>query len=126
MHMSKIQIPKIGSIERTVERLRKRFNNLLEKCGGPDRLAKRLSEFDPYFNESKGIYDVANAKMGKAGEEAMVRILAAMELLAAVTTPATSLSRVEKSLSKMGIYEPKYEATQRLKDKMQTSKPAKK
>lgn len=126
MHMSKNQIPKIETIERTVKRLRKRFDSLLGKCGGPDRLAKKLSEFDPYFNESKGIYDVANAKVGKAGEEAMIRILAAMELLAGGGEPATPLSRVEKSLARMNIgsaeYQPKYPATQKLKEKMQTSK----
>lgn len=126
MHMSKNQIPKFETIERTVKRLRKRFDSLLEKCGGPDRLAKKLSEFDPYFNESKGIYDVANAKVGKAGEEAMIRILAAMELLTSGVEPATPLSRVEKSLKRMNIgsaeYQPKYPATQKLKEKMQTSK----
>ena len=37
-------------------------------------------------------------------------------------TPLVNRSRVEKSLSKMGIYEPKYEATKELKTKMQKSK----
>lgn len=119
--MSKNQISKNGTIERTVEGLRNRFNDLLKKCGGSDRLAKRLSEFDSYFNESNGIYDVANAKLNKAGETAMLRILAAMEQLAARNTPTSS--RVEKSLQKMGIaYEPKYQATKDLQTKMKASK----
>lgn len=129
MHMSKNQIPEIETIERTVKRLRKRFDSLLEKCGGPNRLAKRLSEFDPFFNESNGIYNVANAKVGKAGEDAMIRILAAMELLAGGVAPVSPLRRVEKSLARINIgsaeYQPKYPTTQKLKEKMQTSKKSK-
>lgn len=125
MHKSKINVPPVETIERTVNTLRKRFNILLPKCGGPNRLAKRLSEFDSYFNEGIGIYEVTNAKRGKAGEVAMVRILAAMELLAATETPSAPPSRVDKAFARMNIgttYEPKYKTTKKLKTKMQASK----
>lgn len=123
MNKSKQMMPKPETIERTVERLRKRFNILLEKVGGADRLAKRLGDFDEYFLSTNGYNDVRNAKREKAGEEAMLRILNAMEQLAATIKP--SKSRVDKSLERMGIsdYQPKYPTTQKLKEKMQTSKP---
>lgn len=69
-------------IERTVEGLRKRFWELLPDCGGPNRLAKRLSFHDFYFTTSDGIYDVMNAKKDKAGEVVMVKIVDTMQLLA--------------------------------------------
>ncbi len=96
------------SIERTVDKLRKRFSELLPLCGGADRLAKRLAEVDPYFDESLGYFDVKNAKRGKAGEEVMIRIVSAMERIA---TPIKTAVFAQ--------YQPKYEATQKLKQKFQ-------
>lgn len=123
MHNTKIMVTKEATIERTVEALRKRFDNLLDKCGGPNRLAKRLSEFDSYFDESVGAYEVSNAKRGKAGEIAMKPIISAMELLAAATTSPIS-STTAKSLQRMGItsYQPRYEGTKRLQEKISKSK----
>jgi hypothetical protein len=113
------------TIERTVEKLRKRFDELLPQCGGANRLAKRLSEIDSYFGESVGIYHVTNAKQGLCGEIPMTRILKAMEKLAKqMKKTSTKTPPLEKSLKKMGItnYVPKYAKTQELKDKMQKSK----
>ncbi len=124
MHNTKPMARKDTTIERTVEALRKRFDSLLGKCGGPHRLAKRLSQFDSYFNESIGVYEVSNAKRGKAGEVAMTRIVATMELLAAAS-PITAQTRAAKSLERMGVvaaYEPKYPATKQLKEKFSHSK----
>ena len=123
--MTKYITGKVQTIERTVDKQRRRFRELLTQCGGLDRLAKRLAEVDEYFRTSEGNEKVRNAKRDLAGETAMTRILMAMEILAAQSASPTP-SRVEKSLSKMGVYQPKYEATQRLKDKMQNAKPDKK
>lgn len=114
----------VESIERTVIKLRKRFDSLLSKIGGPHRLAKRLGEIDDYFNTQNGYNDVRNAKREKAGEEVMIRILNAMEQLVKIPSVSPSINKTDKSLKRMGlIYEPKYETTQKLKEKMQTSKP---
>lgn len=124
MHNTKKGIAKNETIERTVVTLRKRFKILLAKCGGPNRLAKKLSEFDPFFDESLGIYHITNAKKDRAGEEVMIRILNAMEQLAKSSASKTPLTQADKSLKRMGLmYEPKYPTTQKLKEKMQTSKP---
>ncbi len=119
--MTKDITGKVESIERTVDRQRRRFRELLPQCGGLDRLAKRLAEVDEYFATVEGNEKVRNAKRELAGETAMVRVLAAMEILAERSCKTT---RVDKSLSKMGIaaYEPKYETTRKLQQKMQEAK----
>ena len=81
---------KAQTIERTVERQRRRFWELVPQCGGLDRLAKRLAEIDDYFATVEGNENVRNAKRDLAGEVAMTRVLAAMETLASrqVSAPA--------------------------------------
>jgi hypothetical protein len=73
---------KVETIEATVNRLRKRFDELLPMCGGQNRLAKRLSDYDCFFKTSDGVYHLLNAKRGKAGEEKMIVIVTAMEAYA--------------------------------------------
>jgi len=107
------------TIERTVEVLRKRYKNLLDSCGGSTRLAKRLSEFDTYFHESQGVYDVANAKRDRAGEAAMIRIISAMEKL------AKKADKAQKKASKNHVierYQPKYDTTKELQTKLKAHK----
>lgn len=113
-------IPENESFERVVTKLRKRFDFLVEKVGGPNRLAKRLSEYDPYFGESEGVYHVANAKQGRAGEEPMLRIVNALELLAEKS--AKNESKLASSPNLKNTYVPKYEATKSLKAKMDLTK----
>lgn len=119
--MTKNMRRKVETIERTVDLQRKRFRELLPKCGGLDRLAKRLAEVDNYFGTVEGNEKVRNAKRELAGEISMNRIIAAMEQLANKHT--VSSTKLDKSLSRMGLgYEPKYEATKALQKKMQTAK----
>lgn len=125
MDNTKERTPNSHTIERTVDRLRKRFEVLLPKCGGSNRLAKRLSQIDSYFEESGGHFDVANAKRGKAGEETMIRIINAMEVLAQSSHHETPSSRLNNSFKKMGIveaYHPKFSTTQKLKEKFDQNK----
>lgn len=125
MNKYKKNIPTLKNGNLTVDRQRKRFLLILPDCGGPDRLSVRLGKIDEYFNSIAGYNDVRNAKREKAGEAAMNRILAAMELLAATDTPSAPPSRVDKAFARMNIgttYEPKYETTKKLKAKMQSSK----
>lgn len=111
------------TIERTVIQLRKRFDDLVKRCGGHDRLSKRLEPIDPYFGTIQGYEVIRNAKRGKAGEVAMTRIVNAMEQLAKKSkkTPAKD---VKDSLSRMGVYVPKYDKTRELQSKMQKTKKA--
>ncbi|MFN3380999.1 MAG: hypothetical protein ACK41O_16190 [Runella zeae] len=114
---------------RTVEKLRRRFRELLSDCGGTERLSKRLAAIDHYFDSLSGYNDVRNAKRGKAGEEAMIRIINAMEILAKTHQPEIPSDRLAKSLKRMGIvesYQPKYPTTKALQDKFgKSNKPTK-
>ncbi|MDF7817398.1 hypothetical protein P1X15_07325 [Runella sp. MFBS21] len=113
------------SIERTVEKLRRRFRELLSECGGAERLSKRLALIDHYFDSVSGYNDIRNAKREKAGEEAMIRIINAMEILAKSKTFETPSSRLNNSFKKMGIveaYQPKFSTTQKLKEKFDQNK----
>lgn len=109
------------TIERTVDRLRNRFDELVRLIGGDDRLAQRLEEFDPFWGSIKGYEIVRNAKRGKAGEVSMTRLVDAMEKLYKLS-PAIAEPQVSQSLSRMGVYVPKYAKTQELKEKMKASK----
>ena len=110
-----------ATIERTVDRLRNRFDELVILIGGDDRLAQRLEGIDPFWATIKGYEIVRNAKRGKAGEVSMARLVEAMEKLP-LLSPAPEEPQVSQSLSRMGVYVPKYAKTRELQQKMKASK----
>lgn len=110
-----------GTIERTVDRLRNRFDELVVLVGGDDRLAQRLEEIDPFWATIKGYEIVRNAKRRKSGEVSMTRLVDAMEKLH-LHSKARDEPQVSKSLSRMGVYVPKYAKTQELQQKMKSLK----
>lgn len=122
MHNKSIKMEaNAATIERTVDRLRNRFDELVVLIGGDDRLAQRLEEVDPFWGTIKGYEIVRNAKRGKAGEVSMTRLVDAMEKLP-LLSPAPEEPKVSQSLSRMGVYVPKYAKTQELQQKMKAAK----
>lgn len=113
-----------STIERTVDKLRNRFVELVELIGSDGRLAQRLEALDPFWGTVKGYEIVRNARRGKAGEVSMIKLISAMEKLQSsmATSQSDEIPSVQSSLSRMGVYVPKYAKTQELQQKMKASK----
>jgi len=73
---------------------RKQFEILLDNLPTKNKLAKRLAEFDPFYDTSQGIYALTNVKAGKGSFGSTSRAVLALEKL--VGLEGKALVKVKK------------------------------